>query len=48
MVGEHAGEVLVVLELVLLVRRRQLRGKRKMGVDRNMTPLLRVSLPREI
>ena len=49
----HVGEALVVLLvlvlwLVLLACRWQLRGKRKMGVDRNMTPLLRVSLPREI
>ena len=41
--------VLVLLQvLVLLACRWQLRGKRKMGVDCNMTPLLRVSLPREI
>ena len=53
--GGHAGEVLEVLVLVeevpmvllvlvlLLVRRWQLRGKRKMGVDRNTAYDINVS-----
>ena len=39
----HAGEVLMVLVLVLLACRSQLRGKRKMGVDHDKHPVFFLS-----